>query len=60
MPIYKSAQTVINTATQTTGFANLAGAVFLRIRALDAFAAAALLLVAVLGAMSILRAKERK
>ncbi len=60
LPLFKAAQTVLNNGSQTTGFTNLAGAVFLRIRSLDVFAAAALFFAAVLGAMSLLRGKGHK
>ena len=60
LPIFKSAQTVLRTGSAMTGFTNLAGAVFLRIRALDAFAVTALLFVAVLAARSLLGGKGHK
>jgi multisubunit Na+/H+ antiporter MnhB subunit len=60
LPLLKAAQTVFRTGRDITGFTNLAGAVFLRLRALDAFAVMALLFTAVIGAMSLLRAKGHK
>ena len=60
LPLFKAAQTVMSTGTQLTGFTNLTGAVFLKIRALDGFAVLALFLVAVVGSLSLLKGKEQK